>query len=345
MSGMAQTHGEVLHDTTREPCPACGQNWLLSAFGRIQDRCGHCGHDPVAETGTSESHSKPAATWLRNSSETILLGMPQLCLQGLSETWLLKQLGHQHWMMLASLAGQKAPSFIDGEGRPVYAAFCAISIQDGNFGSVRENDELIIRSRLRRVTQTQMLSRHRLLVDGRLIGQVEMVSVFVRRSQTGGNRSVSRFVVPGLPKPDPYRSQEDLPGQAAAVRAGRTTQHLGFAFKDPSCTRIIAIDPVPSQDFNGAGFLYFSSFVSFVDRAEWLFARACAQTATTTRRDIFFSGNLDPGEALSVDLVAQRTSPPDHIGSAMKTLSHHCRLVRAGDGEPLAEVFTIRRVD
>ena len=99
MSGMAQTHGEVLHDTAREPCPACGQNWLLSAFGRIQDRCGHCGYDPVAETGTSESDNKSAATWLRNSSETILLGMPQLCLQGLSETWLLKQLGHQHWMM------------------------------------------------------------------------------------------------------------------------------------------------------------------------------------------------------------------------------------------------------
>ncbi|PJG45800.1 hypothetical protein CAF53_22560 [Sphingobium sp. LB126] len=271
--------------------------------------------------------------------------MPQLSLQGLSETWLLKQLGHQHWMMLANLAGQKAPSFIDERGDPVYAAFCAISIQDGDFGSARENDELMVRSRLRRVTQTQMLSRHRLLVAGRPIGQVEMVSVFVRRGLTGGNHTVSRFVVPGLPKPEPYRGREDLPGRAAAMRAGHLKEHMGFALDRPIGTPVVPIDPCPAQDFNGAGFLYFSSFASFVDRAEWQFARDCAQTATTVRRDIFFAGNLDPGETLTVGLVDQRYAQGlGDLKPGSQTLSHHCRLVRTGDNQPIAEVFTIRQI-
>ncbi|WP_197707336.1 Pnap_2097 family protein [Sphingobium sp. LB126] len=346
---MALTAAKAHHDTLREPCPACGQKWLLSAFGRLQDRCEHCGYDPVATPATSPAPVADASArvspWLRNRSETILMGMPQLSLHGLSETWLLKQLGHQHWMMLASLAGQKVPNFIDERGSPVYAAFSSISIQDGDFASVRENDELVVRSRLRRVTQTQMLSRHRLVVGGRYIGQVEMVSVFVRRGQDGGNRSVSRFVVPGLPKPEPFRSREDLPGRAAAVRAGRASEHMGFALHQAVTGPVVTIDPCPAQDFNGAGFLYFSSFVSFVDRAEWQFDRDLARTATTLRRDIFFAGNLDPGETLSVGLVDRKDwQTPNEPPSGTRMLSHHCRLVRTGDNEPIAEVFTVRHI-
>lgn len=349
MNGVALTAAKTHPDALREPCTACGQKWLLSAFGRLQDRCEHCGYDPVsasAEPLEPFADAPPRSSpWLRNRSETILLGMPQLSLHGLSETWLLKQLGHQHWMMLASLAGQKVPSFIDERGNPVYAAFSAISIQDGDFGSVHENDELVVRSRVRRVTQTQMLSRHRLVVGGRYIGQVEMVSVFVRRGQDGGNRSVSRFVVPGLPKPEPFRSREDLPGRAAAMRAGRVSEHLGFALHQAAVGPVLAIDPCPAQDFNGAGFLYFSSFVSFVDCAEWQFARDFARTATTLRRDIFFVGNLDPGETLLVGLVDRKDwHAPGDPTPGTRTLSHHCRLVRTGDNEPIAEVFTVRHI-
>jgi probable biosynthetic protein (TIGR04099 family) len=95
-------------------------------------------------------------------------------------------------------------------------------------------------------------------------------------------------------------------------------------------------DPCPNQDFNGAGFLYFSSFVAFVDRAEWIFARDKAARATTRQRDIFFAGNLDPGERLTVDLLDKR--------SENRAFAHHCEIRREQDHAVMAHVFTVRNL-
>ncbi|WP_245293970.1 hypothetical protein [Methylobrevis pamukkalensis] len=101
----------------------------------------------------------------------------------------------------------------------------------------------------------------------------------------------------------------------------------------------LVIDPVPSQDFNGADFLYFSSFQAFVDRAEWAFFRQIRPT--TRRRDLVYAGNIEPGDRVRVVLMGVRQADGE--------LAHWCRLLRAGDGadaggERLADVFTLRVV-
>ena len=40
----------------------------------------------------------------------VLLGMPHLAPTGLSETWLMKELGHRHWLMLARHLGMENAS-------------------------------------------------------------------------------------------------------------------------------------------------------------------------------------------------------------------------------------------
>lgn len=273
--------------------------------------------------------------WGRAETDTYLLGMPQLGLNGLSETWLLKELGHRHWMMLARLAGQDAPRFTDERGAPVYAAFCALSIYDARLEAARENDHLVISSKLRRLSRTQMLSRHELNLPDGDIGVVEMVSTFVRRGAEGGNHSVSRFAAPGLPPVSPGLENHWLAARAAALRAGRADAHMGFSVHQAQPRKVASFDPCPSQDFNGAGLLYFSSFVSFADRMEWSFAREKSLGATTVRRDVFFSGNIDPGETLAVSLIELRRDT--------ETFAHHCQILREQDGAPLARIFTVRR--
>ncbi|NOV20282.1 hypothetical protein E5S70_30215 [Ensifer adhaerens] len=283
-----------------------------------------------------ENADDDGVSWLCKESETYLLGMPQLCLKGLSESWLLKELGHRHWMMLARLAGLKAPSFADEHGTPVYAAFCALSIREAGFGEARENENLLITTKLRRVSRTQMLSYHQLYLSGYAVGSVEMISTFVRRTVEGGNHTVSRYGVPGFPPVSDKSSTLGLASCAAAVRSGRADNHMGFAIDEHPAHTSMRFDPCPAQDFNGAGFLYFSSFVSFVDRAEWQFAREHSLTATTSRRDVFFSGNIDPGETLVVKLMGLR----EDAGC----LAHHCQMVREQDGMTLARIFTIRQL-
>jgi probable biosynthetic protein (TIGR04099 family) len=97
----------------------------------------------------------------------------------------------------------------------------------------------------------------------------------------------------------------------------------------------LVIDPCPAQDFNGADFLYFSSFQAFVDRAEWAFFRPLDPRTTTRRRDLVYHGNIEPGDRVAIVLRGWRRD--------MRGVDHWCRLERESDAAPIADVFTLRR--
>jgi probable biosynthetic protein (TIGR04099 family) len=263
--------------------------------------------------------------------DRIVLGMPHLSLGGLSETWLLKELGHRHWQLLALLAGRAVPEFRDAESNPVYAAFCAVTIKDAAFGMLREHDELSLESRIARISRTQFASLHELRCRGRSVGRVELSSVFVRRGIPGRNRSVARVALDLFP---PAAAAASGFGEAAALaarlRSGEWAEHFGFSRATAQVRREIVINPCPSQDFNGADFLYFAAFQSFVDRAEWEFFNL--SISSTIERDLIYHGNVEIGDRVVVQLMADRRSA-DRI-------AHWCRITRHIDGAPLADVFT-----
>jgi probable biosynthetic protein (TIGR04099 family) len=104
--------------------------------------------------------------------------------------------------------------------------------------------------------------------------------------------------------------------------------------RDGSVLDRFVVDPCPSQDFNGADFLYFASYPAFVDRAEWAFFRPRAPFATTRTRDIVYRGNIDPGERVIVSLLAFWREP--------RSLAHRYRLAREHDQSTIAEIVTCR---
>ncbi|WP_425106028.1 Pnap_2097 family protein [Ancylobacter sp.] len=273
------------------------------------------------------------------AEETLLLGMPQLCLAGLSEVWLLKELGHRHWMGLAQLAGRSVPDFRATDGAPVYAAFRALSVEQADFAVLGENDRLTIRTTLCRLTHTQCASRHELTCRGRPVGTVNLVSTFVRRAPRGGNHTVARVALEAFPKLMPPlmalgRAGESLAARAATFRSTGAAPEPRFAAAGLVEDGCVTFDPCPAQDFNGAGFLYFSSFIALIDRAEWHFDGRSAPQATTRRREVYFHGNIDPGERVVVRRLMDERGARERI--------HHYRLERAGDDLRLADAFTQR---
>src|SRR5271156_6808020 len=100
-------------------------------------------------------------------SDVTVLGMPHLCLGGLSETWLLKECGHRHWLLLAQAARRAVPDFCDAAGDPVYAAFVAVTVRDARLDAAREHAELGFDSHLTRISRTRFMSVHRLAGRGR----------------------------------------------------------------------------------------------------------------------------------------------------------------------------------
>jgi probable biosynthetic protein (TIGR04099 family) len=266
--------------------------------------------------------------------DALVLGMPHLCMTGLSETWLLKECGHRHWFLLARAAGLPVPDFRDAAGEPIYAAFLTVSVRDATFDNVSEHDRLVFTSRLARISRTQFMSLHTCTVAGRSIVEIVLTSAFVRREHKGKNRSMARIEVPGLPplRPDPRAVA--YAAEAATLPANRWHTRLGFDRDTATVIDRYTLDPCPAQDFNGADFLYFTSFQVFVDRAEWAFFRPHAPFPVTRRRDIVYRGNIDPGERVVASLLQFRRDNA--------TLAHWYRLERETDGAAIAEIFTLR---
>jgi probable biosynthetic protein (TIGR04099 family) len=265
----------------------------------------------------------------------VVLGMPHLCMVGLSETWLLKECGHRHWMLLAEAAGLEVPDFRDPAGNPVYAAFLSVSIREAAFETVREHDRLVFDSRFARISGSRFTSLHRLSVSGRPIGRVVMTSTFVGRVRPCDNHAIARIELPEL---DSVGSDAELAASAAetaALRSGRWLVHLGFERQKATVLHRFIVDPCPTQDFNGADFLYFASFQAFVDRAEWAFFRRRAPAPTTRSRDIIYRRNMNPGQRMTVTLLQFREPDP-------RTLAHWYRLEREVDGAVMADAFAIR---
>lgn len=151
----------------------------------------------------------------------ILLGMPHLNGNGLSETWLMKELGHRHWLMLARHLGIDNADFRTADGEEAYAAICATSLADARFNVVQANNILTIHSRLSAVSKTQTSTRHELSVHGKSVGKVELISTFVHRRIKGNNHSIARVA---LREAQAQRFEfSPLAQNAADIRNGRVS--------------------------------------------------------------------------------------------------------------------------
>lgn len=91
-----------------------------------------------------------ATTLIASRTETYLASMPNLAFTGLSENWLLKECGHQHWLALAQLHDRALPDFVDDQGRIAYAAFTAVNTWDLKLEAIIENREFRIHTRIGR---------------------------------------------------------------------------------------------------------------------------------------------------------------------------------------------------
>jgi probable biosynthetic protein (TIGR04099 family) len=305
-------------------------------------------NDVVVDFEQARTRGTVTAASEARSTAAILLGMPHLTGHGLSEHWLIKELGQRHWLLLAEFSGMSAPRFCDRRGDPVYGVFCAISIEEGGFWQAQENHVLQIASSLARISDTEIQSSHQLAIDGFAIGNVTMVSMFVSRTP-GHNYATAIAIVDGLPPvtsavadfaalnrqgPGGTALPRSLATLAEELRAGRLGSHLGFDPRVEKEACSVPFDPCPSVDFNSAGFMYFANLIAMIDRAEFRLDRAAAIRATTADRDVFFHGTIVRSETVEVRLLGWKRE--DH------QILHHFRMVRGSDGNAVADVFSRR---
>jgi len=264
-------------------------------------------------------------------------GMPELSYTGLSENWLLKTCGDQHWQQLAASAGLQVPDFRDANGNQVYAAFTTIRVRDASLHAVGENDVFNIDSHLAPAGSARYLSEHAVVAHGGRHATVAMLSTFIRRTLEGDNQSVVRAMPTATERHAsavPTKEIQCLASLARRFRSGEWGTHLGLDQIEHACNHTVEYLPCPYTDFNGANLLYFASFQAMVDRAEWQW-REDAAPPVVHDRDLFFHGNVNLGEPVEISFRAVKL---DDAG-----LIHWCEIRRSRDGEKIADVVTKKR--
>jgi probable biosynthetic protein (TIGR04099 family) len=276
----------------------------------------------VASRALSFGHEPDQAMHFA-SLEPVRLGMPELCRAGLSENWLWKACGHRHWLALAAAHGVDQPDFRTSLGERLYPAFVRVALRDGQLQSAVENDFLSFEVRLTRTGNTRFASEMTVRAGLRKVAGIHMESVFLRRTVAGSNLSAARAIVAS--------PCSLLPPVRARCRSGRDDS--GIALAGRGRVHCHVIDPNPWEDFNGADFLYFSSFQAMIDRAEWTCLADRDRLSTTCEREIAYLGNIELGDRVAVRLCLR----DDGTG-------HGAELRRESDGALIATAHTRRAV-
>jgi probable biosynthetic protein (TIGR04098 family) len=226
------------------------------------------------------------------------LGMPELVLGGLSESWLLKQCGDQHWRLLARLCGSSPEALADSLGNRLYPSVLACSLGGGGLHSFAEGAKVTITSRMEVVHLSRAVSLHEIVQNRPDAGvAVTILSQLVRRVDS--NARLVRGDTNSTQLPPEFGDmaahalhQERMKASAEALSASHSAPEVSAVF-----------EPCPSADFNGVGLFYFAQYPEVVDRMEWSCRRAlrCTPVATLSR-STFYYGNLDPGDSVRIEL-------------------------------------------
>jgi probable biosynthetic protein (TIGR04098 family) len=259
--------------------------------------------------------------------EAVELGMPEMALSGLSESWLMKALGDWHWRMTAASLGTRTVDMRDGSGARLFPAFTRIRfVSSAPLAAYEEGERLGIDAALTRYGSGIFFSR--IAIDGgsgRTI-MAELMSSFASRPGTDGSARALRRGEPVLPDPCDVPAHFEMPSFGVEFARRRLA-------KD-AARPVLARAPyalVPHYDINGLGLLYCAAYPLIADTCQ-MRARAdgdaWAARTSTIERDVCYFANADGRSPLEWRLYS------DEAGDGLATEASIAR----SDGATMALV-------
>jgi probable biosynthetic protein (TIGR04098 family) len=257
-----------------------------------------------------------------------VVNMPQMAQAGLAESWLFKEIGDLHWQLITDFLGTSSRNIRDAEGNRLYATFTRIRLDmPDSLRSVRENDPLVLDSRLERYGGSVFFGHHRIGENGRAL----TMSTFARYGERGNNTSLMKGT-PVIPDPDAVPSLDSFPEAGVEYRTRRAEMPSETIFE---CDYEIQ----PPHDLNGVGLLYFAAYPTIFDlcleRAEReTTGRRLLLDTSTQSKDLLYFANSEPDERLLFRLHKREEDA--------EAIRHHASLYRGSDGKRIAEVRSVK---
>ncbi|MCX7284990.1 MAG: hypothetical protein NTX28_13245 [Novosphingobium sp.] len=254
--------------------------------------------------------------------------MPQMALSGLSEAWMLKEMGNIHWKLICDFLQMPSSRIQDQAGERLYATFTRIRWEcSGDLTDFSENDVLAADARLSRYGASFYFSRQSLESPTGNIS-ADIMSTFAKHGERGANTSLVKGT-PVLVQPEAIPYSEDFPDFGKGYRAERAFENDKFIYD----TEYELIGP---HDINGVGLLYFAAYPLIFDICTERFeGKGFSRAYSSVSKDLFYFANAEPDETL-VFRMHERLAVDDSV-------TYVCSLSRKSDGKRMAQVRSVKR--
>lgn len=269
---------------------------------------------------TSLDNARNSHAEFRRSLE---IGMPQMGVNGLSESWLFKEMGDAHWQLICGALGVKSNAIEDQNGNRLYATFTRINLNiGGSLSSFIENDRLQISGQIKRFGAGMFFSDFE-ITSNDVSAKLSMMSSFARFGVEGDNASLTKGQ-PILPPDFAIPSFSDTPAFAVGYTNARATEEQSAVFSSD-------YELVPYHDINGVGLLYFAAYPAIHDICMARFISKGAKLDTISR-DVCYFANSGQESTIRFDLERY-----EERGTEIETVAH----LKRKDGKRMATVRAV----
>ena len=299
-----------------------------------------------------------------SENRTYSLNIPQMLWDGLSENWLMKELGDIHWKMISEGLETESDKLVDSNGNRLYASFVRIKWESNScLSEFSENEEIKAKSYLSKYGNKMFFSNGEVIGNNKKI-KTELMSVFSSRNSENNQKlvkgkplNVEHKNIPVYNKlPEVAKTffkvkscffQSENNEEDSSIKEVTLNDSSFEIFTDvkPLFQKKYQIDSY--DDINGVGLLYFASYPKISDKCELSFFQEkyigeidnynWAKNSSTIARDIHYYGNANANEELVYSL--------EHFSYLDKSvIKLSSSLVRKKDGVLIAKIFTIKKL-
>ncbi len=277
-----------------------------------------------ANAGSAKPRSHATASL--SERRTHHVNLPQMAVNGFSESWLFKECGDLHWSLITKGLAVPSTQMKDAGGNRLFATFTRVQIDStAPLAAYAENEPIAIEGKISRYGPTMFFNDLVVQGEGKST-RVRLMSSFSKFGETATNTSL----LPGQPNLTAdciIPALADLPEFAQQYRMQRGAQLAPPMFE-------CEYDIVPYSDINGVGLLYFAVYPTINDICAGRYAGRSYTKLSTRRRDVFYFANCEADETLIYRI--HRWQAKDDGIEAEESLS------RKSDGALIAYTFTTK---
>lgn len=281
-------------------------------------------------------------------SKEFIIGMPQMSIESLSENWLFKELGDNHWNLLCNGLNRASDKLEDELGNRLYATFVRIRIRSTlALCEFNENEKINMHGSMKRYGNGMYFSTFQLQSkeDQERHIHAELMTSFAIRKSTNSNVLVKSRPDTDVNTIHNTQSIPEFGNEYRLIKKGEMNEvqvsDHEFEIEDNALFETeYSINAY--YDLNGVGLLYFAAYPIINDTCEARYFNSqnnsdlWEKTHSTVSRDILYYANCDLDDTIIYHLNSMKFME----GGLVKTSSS---LYRKSDGKRMARVFTVKK--